>query len=85
MVAHVSPIDSFYTERYMGLLDTNRDGYLTASITNVTGFSDIDFLLAQGSGDDNVHFQNSAHLLDMLTQAGVRGFLFRMFTDRCCS
>lgn len=29
-----------------------------------------------------VHFANSAHLLDMLTQAKVRGFRFRMFTDR---
>lgn len=29
-----------------------------------------------------VHFANSAHLLDMLTQSQVRGFRFRMFTDR---
>ena len=30
-----------------------------------------------------VHFSNSAHLLDMFTEAGVRDFRFRMFTDRC--
>jgi hypothetical protein len=29
-----------------------------------------------------VHFANSAHLLDMFTQAHVRDFRFRMFTDR---
>ncbi|KAI0351315.1 dipeptidyl aminopeptidase [Trametes cingulata] len=73
--------DSIYTERYMNLPATNPDGYVTASISNVTGFHHADFLLAHGSGDDNVHFANSAHLLDMLTAEKVRGFRFRMFTD----
>ncbi|KAH9893599.1 dipeptidyl aminopeptidase [Cubamyces lactineus] len=73
--------DSIYTERYMNLPAVNPDGYVTASISNVTGFHHADFLLAHGSGDDNVHFANSAHLLDMLTAEKVRGFRFRMFTD----
>jgi len=73
--------DSIYTERYMGLPASNPGGYVNASISNVTGFNNVDYLLAHGSGDDNVHFGNSAHLLDMLTGAGVRGFRFRMFTD----
>ena len=73
--------DSIYTERYMNLPSVNPQGYITASISNVTGFHDVDFLLAHGSGDDNVHFANSAHLLDMLTAARVRNFRFRMFTD----
>ncbi|KAG9097073.1 hypothetical protein FRC07_010837, partial [Ceratobasidium sp. 392] len=73
--------DSVYTERYMGLPDNNPGGYLNASVSRVEGFRHADFLLAHGSGDDNVHFANSAHLLDMLTQAKVRGFRFRMFTD----
>ncbi|KAI9067913.1 dipeptidyl aminopeptidase [Trametes sanguinea] len=73
--------DSIYTERYMNLPAANPDGYVTASISNVTGFHHADFLLAHGSGDDNVHFANSAHLLDMLTAEKVRGFRFRMFTD----
>jgi dipeptidyl aminopeptidase B len=30
-----------------------------------------------------VHFANTAHLLDMFTQERIRGFSFRMFTDRC--
>jgi dipeptidyl aminopeptidase B len=34
------------------------------------------------SGDDNVHYANSAHLIDMLTAEQVRGWRFRMFTDR---
>ncbi|KZT07170.1 dipeptidyl aminopeptidase [Laetiporus sulphureus 93-53] len=73
--------DSIYTERYMDLPVVNPEGYVTASISNVTGFHDVDFLLAHGSGDDNVHFANSAHLIDMFTREHVRDFEFRMFTD----
>ena len=69
----------------MGLPKENPDGYVTASISNVTGFHHADFLLAHGSGDDNVHYANSAHLLDMFTREQVRNFRFRMFTDRCVS
>ncbi len=67
----------------MDLPAVNPDGYVTASISNVTGFHHADFLLAHGSGDDNVHYANSAHLLDMFTREQVRNFRFRMFTDRC--
>lgn len=74
--------DSIYTERYMNLPSLNPGGYVNASISNVTGFKDVNFLLADGSGDDNVHYANSAHLLDMFTAAQVRKFRFRMFTDR---
>ena len=75
-------LDTIYTERYMNLPDVNPGGYINASISNVTGFHNVDYLLAHGSGDDNVHFLNSAHLLDMLTREKVRNFRFRMFTDR---
>ena len=74
--------DSIYTERYMNLPDVNPGGYVNASISNVTGFHNVNYLLAHGSADDNVHFLNSAHLLDMLTKEKVRKFKFRMFTDR---
>ena len=69
----------------MNLPDANPEGYVTASVSNVSGFHHADFLLAHGSGDDNVHFANSAHLLDMFTREKVRGYRFRMFTDRCVS
>jgi len=65
----------------MNLPSLNPGGYVNASISNVTGFKDVDFLLAHGSGDDNVHYENSAHLLDMFTAGHVRKFRFRMFTD----
>jgi hypothetical protein len=66
----------------MNLPDVNPGGYVNASISNVTGFHNVNYLLAHGSADDNVHFLNSAHLLDMLTKEKVRKFRFRMFTDR---
>ncbi|KAF7303130.1 hypothetical protein MKEN_01276700 [Mycena kentingensis (nom. inval.)] len=73
--------DSIYTERYMNLPAVNPGGYINASISNVEPFQKVDFLLGHGSADDNVHFSNSAHLLDMFTKARVRNFRFRMFTD----
>jgi dipeptidyl aminopeptidase len=66
----------------MNTPELNPGGYINASISHVEGFHKVDYLLAHGSGDENVHFANSAHLLDMLTKAKVRKFRFRMFTDR---
>lgn len=66
----------------MNLPELNPGGYINASISNVTGFHKVDYLLVHGSADDNVHYANSAHLLDMFTKAQVRNFRFRMFTDR---
>lgn len=73
--------DSIYTERYMKTPALNKFGYTSSGVHVTKGFENSHFLLAQGSGDDNVHYQNSAHLLDMLTQQRIRGFWFRMFTD----
>jgi len=73
--------DSIYTERYMNLPSANPDGYTSAAVNNVSAFGEVDFLWAHGSGDDNVHYLNTASLLDKLTQSHVRGWRFRMFTD----
>ncbi|KIY51898.1 hypothetical protein FISHEDRAFT_70393 [Fistulina hepatica ATCC 64428] len=73
--------DSIYTERYMNLPDVNPGGYINASITDVEGFKHINYLLAHGTADDNVHFANTAHLLDMFVKAQVRGYRFRIFVD----
>ena len=66
----------------MNLPQFNTEGYHNASVSNVTAFDKVDYLLAHGTGDDNVHFANSAHLLDMFTKARIRNYRFRMFTDR---
>ncbi|WVR09063.1 hypothetical protein IAU60_006124 [Kwoniella sp. DSM 27419] len=75
--------DSIYTERYMSTPTANELGYVSSAVNNVTSFAGdkVDFIWAHGSGDDNVHFVNSASLLDKLTQTHTRGWRFRMFTD----
>jgi len=75
--------DSIYVERYMKLpsKEGNAEGYEDSSVHISEGFKKSHYLLAHGTGDDNVHFENSAHLLDMLTFNEVRGFWFRMFPD----
>lgn len=65
----------------MGTLENNKAGYDKSSVHDMEGFKHADYLLLHGSGDDNVHYVNSAALLDRLTAAKVEGFRFRMFTD----
>ncbi|CDZ97247.1 dipeptidyl aminopeptidase [Phaffia rhodozyma] len=73
--------DSVYTERYMLTPEQNQAGYAAGGVNNMTGFQNVDYLLAHGSGDDNVHLANSASLLEKLTRNKVRKYQFRMFTD----
>ncbi|KAM0787347.1 hypothetical protein ACM66B_003435 [Microbotryomycetes sp. NB124-2] len=73
--------DSIYTERYMSTPQMNPVGYRNSSVRQMDGFKQVDFALAHGSGDDNVHFLNTAALLDRFTVEHVRNFRFRMFTD----
>ncbi|KAL2860972.1 prolyl dipeptidyl peptidase DppIV [Aspergillus lucknowensis] len=65
--------DSIYTERYMKTLSENGDGYNTTAIRHTEGFKNVagGFLIQHGTGDDNVHFQNSAALVDLLVGDGV--------------
>jgi dipeptidyl-peptidase-4 len=68
-VTHWALYDNVYTERFNGLITTNRAGYDRGSpISYVDGFKG-DLLLVHGSGDDNVHFQNSELLINALVAA----------------
>jgi dipeptidyl-peptidase-4 len=68
-VTHWALYDNVYTERFNGLITTNRDGYDRGSpISYVKGFKG-DLLLVHGSGDDTVHFQNSELLINALVAA----------------
>lgn len=60
--------DSMYTERYMKTPETNAEGYAKSAVHSTAGFKAIagSFLIQHGTGDDNVHFQNSAALVDLL-------------------
>lgn len=75
--ASVSSVEGF---RHVDFLLAHGESFLS--------FSRVVYILTLtriciGSGDDNVHFANSAHLLDMFTSEQIRRFRFRMFTDRC--
>jgi dipeptidyl-peptidase-4 len=61
--------DTIYQERYMGLPQQNVDGYRRGSPINFARNLRGNLLLVHGSGDDNVHFQNSEALIDVLVAA----------------
>jgi dipeptidyl-peptidase-4 len=68
-VTHWSLYDNVYTERFNGLISENREGYDRGSpISYVDGLRG-DLLLVHGSGDDNVHFQNTEILINALVAA----------------
>jgi len=61
--------DTIYTERYLGLPDENPEQYKEASPLSYVGGLRGDLLVVHGSGDDNVHFQNSEALINALVAA----------------
>ncbi|MBT3209985.1 MAG: S9 family peptidase [Bacteroidetes bacterium] len=64
--------DSIYTERYMGLPKNNAEGYDDNSPINHVEKMKGKFLLVHGTGDDNVHFQNSMELASKLIEANIQ-------------
>jgi dipeptidyl-peptidase-4 len=73
--------DSIYTERYMGLPRSNFEGYDDSSMPKVAGQLHGALLLVHGTGDDNVHFQNSIQMIDALIKAGKQ-FRFMPYPDK---
>jgi dipeptidyl-peptidase 4 len=65
-VTHWALYDNVYTERFNGLPSENEAGYDRGSpLTYVKGLRG-NLLLVHGSGDDNVHYQNSEVLINAL-------------------
>ncbi|MGA7909314.1 MAG: DPP IV N-terminal domain-containing protein [Candidatus Sulfotelmatobacter sp.] len=62
--------DTIYTERYMGLLKEDEKGYEGSDVTKSADQLHGALLLVHGTGDDNVHFQNSIQMIDALIKAG---------------
>ncbi|CAR29745.1 hypothetical protein ZYGR_0AD04290 [Zygosaccharomyces rouxii] len=74
--------DSVYTERYMHTPQQNQNGYEQSSVHNVTAIAQAKrFLLMHGTGDDNVHFQNSLKVLDLLNLNSVENYDVHVFPD----
>jgi dipeptidyl-peptidase 4 len=61
--------DSIYTERYMGLLKDDKKGYEESDVSKSADNLHGALMLAHGTGDDNVHFQNSIQMIDALIKA----------------
>lgn len=68
--------DNIYTERFLQRPQDNASGYDDNSPTTYASKLEGNFLLIHGTGDDNVHFQNSVALEDALILAGKQ---FRSF------
>lgn len=74
--------DSIYTERYMGLPKDNLNGYSDAMVTKFTNFSKLDrFLIIHGSGDDNVHLQNTLQLINSFDLNNVENYDMHIYPD----
>lgn len=61
--------DTIYTERYMSTPQLNGEGYDAYSPNSHIDQLKGNFLLIHGTGDDNVHFQNSVEMLNRLVAA----------------
>ena len=73
--------DNIYTERYLGLPQDNAKGYDENSPLNFADRLQGNYLLIHGTGDDNVHFQNSAEMVEKLEEAGKQ-FEFRIYPNK---
>ena len=63
--------DSIYTERYMSLPSEFPDGYKDFSVVNSAARLKGHLLLVHGTGDDNVHMENSVQFIQKLIEAGL--------------
>jgi dipeptidyl-peptidase-4 len=73
--------DDIYTERYMRTPAENATGYEEGAPLNYVKGLASSYLLVHGTGDDNVHPQNSIQLVDKLEEAGKQ-FEFMVYPGR---
>lgn len=58
--------DATYQERYMGLLEENKEGYIKGSPITYAENLQGELMIIHGTGDDNVHYQSFEMLADKL-------------------
>jgi len=71
-VTHWKFYDNIYTERYLRRPIDNPLGYENNSPLNFTDGIKGNYLLVHGTGDDNVHWQNSAEMINAMIKSGVK-------------
>ena len=73
--------DTIYTERFMRTPAENPGGYDDNSPFNYPELLKGKYLLVHGSGDDNVHVQNSMRMIEALVQAN-KTFDWAIYPDK---
>lgn len=69
-VTHEKFYDTAYQERYMGLPEENAEGYEQSAPLTFADQLEGSLLLVHGSGDDNVHVQNTEAMVNELVKHG---------------
>ena len=81
--------DTHYTERFMSTPQDNPEGYRASAVLELArqykprekdADGSIMLKLTHGTGDDNVHFQNTLQLIDLFHRMGAR-FEFMIYPD----
>ncbi|HJT78412.1 MAG TPA: S9 family peptidase, partial [Gemmataceae bacterium] len=62
--------DTHYTERYLGMPQTDADAYKEGSLLTYAADLKRPLLLIHGTADDNVYFRHTLRLADALFRAG---------------
>ena len=62
--------DNVYTERYMNLIENNKEGYDASSIMSYADNLKGELMIFYGTNDNNVHPANSLQLIQALQKAG---------------
>ena len=73
--------DTIYQERYMGLPDSNAEGFREGSAINFADQLKGNLLLIHGTADDNVHYQGSEFLINELIKHNKQ-FQFMSYPNR---
>ena len=73
--------DTIYTERFMRTPQENPEGYDLNSPLNYANQLKGKFLIIHGSGDDNVHVQNTMRMVEELIQADKQ-FEWMIYPDK---
>jgi dipeptidyl-peptidase-4 len=60
--------DTIYQERYMGLPEGNPDGFRDGSPITYAANLEGNLLVVHGTGDDNVHYQGTERLINVLIE-----------------
>jgi dipeptidyl-peptidase-4 len=75
-VTEWSLYDTGYTERYMSTPAENPTGYAASDLASMAKNLRGKLFLIHAMMDENVHFENSAHLIDALVEADKTFDLF---------